>query len=133
MNQNLTGILGHRIFVSVFKGACQNLPDSTMGLCRSRRQAASAGVFFLSFSTVPISNRKVASSTTPSTEKELSSAAQNQMVQSIHGPCSEHSPGVYQKLHEHVQTQMSLITGQPPQKSKSNEIPTVTPSTSNQG
>ncbi|KAF4796990.1 coiled-coil domain containing 14 [Turdus rufiventris] len=80
---------------------------------------------------VPISNRKVASSTTPSTEKELSSAAQNQMVQSIHGPCSEHSPGVYQKLYEHVQTQMSLITGQPPQKS--NEIPTVTPSTSNPG
>ncbi|XP_053838845.1 coiled-coil domain-containing protein 14 isoform X1 [Vidua macroura] len=81
---------------------------------------------------VPISNRKVASSTTPSTEKELSSAAQNQMVQPIHMPCSEHSPGSYQKLYDHVQTQMSLVTGQPPQKS--NEIPTVTPSpTSNQG
>ncbi|NXY03135.1 CCD14 protein, partial [Pteruthius melanotis] len=81
---------------------------------------------------VPISNRKVASSTTPSTEKELCSAAQNQMVQSIHVPCSEHSPEAYQKLYEHVQTQMSLITGQPPQKSS--EIPTVTPSpTSNQG
>ncbi|NXT99456.1 CCD14 protein, partial [Buphagus erythrorhynchus] len=80
---------------------------------------------------VPISNRKVAASTTPSAEKELSSAAQNQMVQSIHVPCSEHSPGAYQKLYEHVQTQMSLITGQPPQKS--NEIPTVTPSTSNHG
>ncbi|NXY62191.1 CCD14 protein, partial [Callaeas wilsoni] len=81
---------------------------------------------------VPISNRKFTSSTTPSTEKELSSAAQNQVVQSIHVPCSEHSPGVYQKVYEHVQTQMSLITGQPPQKS--NEIPTVTPSpTSNQG
>ncbi|NWU22069.1 CCD14 protein, partial [Dyaphorophyia castanea] len=81
---------------------------------------------------VPISNRKVASSTTSSTEKDLSSAAQNQMVQSIHVPCSEHSPGVYQKLYEHVQTQMSLITGQPPLKS--NEIPTATPSpTSNQG
>ncbi|NXC00132.1 CCD14 protein, partial [Orthonyx spaldingii] len=81
---------------------------------------------------VPISSRKFASSTTPSTEKELSSAAQNQMVQSIHVPCSEHSPEAYQKLYEHVQTQMSLITGQPPQKS--NEIPTVTPSpASNQG
>nr|XP_005485203.2 coiled-coil domain-containing protein 14 isoform X2 [Zonotrichia albicollis] len=80
---------------------------------------------------VPISNRKVASSTTPA-EKELSSAAQNQMVQSNHVPCSDHSPGAYQKLYEHVQTQMSLITGQPPQKS--DEIPTVTPSpTSNQG
>ncbi|NXO77229.1 CCD14 protein, partial [Sitta europaea] len=81
---------------------------------------------------VPISNRKVASSTTHSTEKELSSAAQNQMVQSIHVPSSEHSPGVYQKLYEHVQSQMSLITAQSPQKS--NGIPAVTPSpTSNQG
>ncbi|NWY71750.1 CCD14 protein, partial [Erithacus rubecula] len=80
---------------------------------------------------VPISNRKVASSTTPSTEKELCSAAQNQMVQSINVPCREHSPEAYQQLFEHVQTQMSLITGQPPQKS--NEIPTGTPPTSNQG
>ncbi|NXM61177.1 CCD14 protein, partial [Illadopsis cleaveri] len=81
---------------------------------------------------VPISNRKVASSTTPSAEKELCSAAQNQMVQSIHVPCSEHSPGAYQKLYEQVQTQMSLMTGQPPQKN--NEIPAVTPCpTSNQG
>ncbi|NWT80381.1 CCD14 protein, partial [Lanius ludovicianus] len=80
---------------------------------------------------VPISNRKVASSTTPSAEKELSSAVRNQMVQSVHVPCSEHSPEVYQRLYEHVQTQMSLITGQPPQKR--NEIPTVTSSpTSNQ-
>ncbi|XP_059708692.1 coiled-coil domain-containing protein 14 isoform X2 [Haemorhous mexicanus] len=81
---------------------------------------------------VPISNRKVASSTTLSAEKELSSAAQNEVVQSVHVPCSEHSPGAYQKMYERVQTQMSLITGQPPQKSS--EIPTVTPSpTSNQG
>ncbi|NWH95352.1 CCD14 protein, partial [Aegithalos caudatus] len=81
---------------------------------------------------VPISNRKVASSTTPSTEKELCSAAQNQMVQSSHVPCSEHSPRAYQKLNEHVQTQMSLISGQPPQKN--NEIPALTPCpTSNQG
>ncbi|NXR49669.1 CCD14 protein, partial [Hippolais icterina] len=77
---------------------------------------------------VPISNRKVASSTTLSTEKELSCAAQNQMVQSIHVPCSEHSPGAYQKLYEHVQTQMSLISGQPAEKN--NEIPCPT---SNQG
>ncbi|NWR83517.1 CCD14 protein, partial [Furnarius figulus] len=77
---------------------------------------------------VPISNRKFALSTTPSTEKELSSAAQNQMVQPIHVPCSQHSPGMHQKLCEHMQTQMSLITGQPPQKS--NEIPSIT---SNQG
>ncbi|NXC26655.1 CCD14 protein, partial [Campylorhamphus procurvoides] len=77
---------------------------------------------------VPISNRKFALSNTPSTEKELSSAAQNQMVQPVHVPCSQNSPGMHQKLCEHVQTQMSLITGQPPQKS--NEIPPVT---SNQG
>lgn len=103
-----------------------------MGLCRSRKQATSAGGFFCYFSTVPISNRKVASSATPSTEKELCSAAQNQRVQSIHVPCSEHSPGVYQKLYEQVQTQMSLMTGQPLQKN--NEIPAVTHCpTSNQG
>ncbi|XP_071418720.1 coiled-coil domain-containing protein 14 isoform X2 [Pithys albifrons albifrons] len=77
---------------------------------------------------VPISNRKIALSTTPSTEKELSSAAQNQMVQAIHVPCSHHSPVMHEKLCEHVQTQMSLITGQPPHKS--NKISTVT---SNQG
>ncbi|KFV43406.1 Coiled-coil domain-containing protein 14, partial [Gavia stellata] len=80
---------------------------------------------------VPISNRKLASSTTP-TEKELSSAAQNQMVQPIHVPCSQHSPVMHQKLCEHVQTQMSRITGQPPQNS--HKIPTVTPfPTSNDG
>ncbi|NWR44841.1 CCD14 protein, partial [Regulus satrapa] len=81
---------------------------------------------------VPISNRKVSSSTTPSAEKELCSAAQNQLVQSIQVPCREHSPGAYQRLSEHVQTQMALIAAQAPQKS--DEIPTVTPSpTSNQG
>ncbi|XP_054686496.1 coiled-coil domain-containing protein 14 isoform X1 [Grus americana] len=81
---------------------------------------------------VPMSNRRLASSTTPSTEKELSSAVQNQIVPPIHVPCSQHSPVMHQKLCEHVQTQMSLITGQPPQNS--NEIPTVTPfPTSNHG
>ncbi|NWI23549.1 CCD14 protein, partial [Sula dactylatra] len=81
---------------------------------------------------VPISNRKLALSTTPSTDKELPSAAQNQMVQPIHVPCSQHSPVMHQKLCEHVQTQMSLVTGQPPQNS--NEISTVTPfPTSNHG
>ncbi|NXG00658.1 CCD14 protein, partial [Sakesphorus luctuosus] len=77
---------------------------------------------------VPVSNRKFALSTTPSAEKELSSAAQKQMVQAIHVPCSQHSPVMHEKLCEHVQTQMSLITGRPPEKS--NEISTVT---SNQG
>ncbi|XP_068263889.1 coiled-coil domain-containing protein 14 isoform X2 [Nyctibius grandis] len=81
---------------------------------------------------VSASNRKLVSSATPSTEKELSSAAQNQMVQPIHVPCGQHSPVMHQKLCEHVQTQISLITGQPPQNS--NEIPTVTPfPTSNHG
>ncbi|NXO50748.1 CCD14 protein, partial [Aramus guarauna] len=81
---------------------------------------------------VPMSNRRLASSTTPSTGKELATAVQNQMVPPIHVPCSQHSPVMHQKLCEHVQTQMSLITGQPPQNS--NEIPTVTPfPTSNHG
>ncbi|NXH18396.1 CCD14 protein, partial [Bucco capensis] len=73
---------------------------------------------------VPISNRKLASTTVPA-EKELPNAAKGQMVQLIHVPCSQHSPVTHQKLCEHVQTQMSLITGQTPQNSK--EIPTVTP------
>ncbi|NXI89428.1 CCD14 protein, partial [Psophia crepitans] len=81
---------------------------------------------------VPISNRKLPSSATTSTEKELSSAAQNQFVRPFHVPCSQHSPVMHQKLCKHVQTQMSLITGQPPQNS--NELPTVTPfPTSNHG
>ncbi|NWW84761.1 CCD14 protein, partial [Rhynochetos jubatus] len=74
---------------------------------------------------VPVSNRKLASSTTPSTEKELCSAAQNRVVQPIHVPCTQLSPVMQQKLCEHVQTQMSLLTGQLPENS--NEIPTVTP------
>ncbi|NXI42079.1 CCD14 protein, partial [Galbula dea] len=74
---------------------------------------------------VPTSNRKLASSTTPSTEKDLPCATQSQMVQLIRVPCSQHSPVAHQKLCEHVQTQMSLIPGQTPQNS--NEIPAVTP------
>ncbi|NXI55888.1 CCD14 protein, partial [Chloroceryle aenea] len=74
---------------------------------------------------VPTSNRKIASSTTPSNEKELPSAAQRQMIQPIHVPCTQHSPVMHQKLCEHVQTQMSLITGQTPQNSIG--IPAVTP------
>ncbi|XP_069717553.1 coiled-coil domain-containing protein 14 isoform X2 [Phaenicophaeus curvirostris] len=81
---------------------------------------------------VPISNRKLASSSLLSTEKELSSAEQNRMVKPTHVPCSQHSPVMHQKLCEHVQTQMSLITGQPPWKT--NEIPAVTSCpTSNHG
>ncbi|NXP48275.1 CCD14 protein, partial [Heliornis fulica] len=74
---------------------------------------------------VQISDRKLASSTTPSTEKELSSAVQNRVIPPIHVPCSEHSSVMHQKLCEHIQTQMSLITCQPPLNS--NKIPTVTP------
>ncbi|XP_068543618.1 coiled-coil domain-containing protein 14-like isoform X2 [Anas acuta] len=74
---------------------------------------------------VQISNKKLAPSTGPSTEKELSSAQQNQLVQPIHMPCSQQSPVMHQKLCEHVQTQMSLVTDQPPQNS--NQIPAVTP------
>ncbi|XP_050567546.1 coiled-coil domain-containing protein 14 isoform X5 [Cygnus atratus] len=75
--------------------------------------------------TVQISNKKLASSTTPSAEKELSSAQQNQPVPPIHMPCSQQSPVMHQKLCERLQTQMSLVTGQPPQNN--NQIPTVTP------
>ncbi|XP_040417720.1 coiled-coil domain-containing protein 14 isoform X2 [Cygnus olor] len=74
---------------------------------------------------VQISNKKLASSTTPSAEKELSSAQQNQPVPPIHMPCSQQSPVMHQKLCERLQTQMSLVTGQPPQNN--NQIPTVTP------
>ncbi|XP_054237067.1 coiled-coil domain-containing protein 14 [Indicator indicator] len=74
---------------------------------------------------VPTSDRKFASSITPSAPKEHPCAAQSQMVQLIHVPCSQRSPVTHQKLCEHVQTQMSLITGQTPQNS--NEIPTLIP------
>ncbi|XP_009684021.1 coiled-coil domain-containing protein 14 isoform X2 [Struthio camelus] len=47
---------------------------------------------------MPISNRKHASSTTPSTGKELTSAAQNQLVQPINVPCSQYSPVMHQKF-----------------------------------
>ncbi|XP_053926465.1 coiled-coil domain-containing protein 14 isoform X2 [Cuculus canorus] len=81
---------------------------------------------------VPISNRRLALSTLPSTEKDLSSAEQNRMVQPIHVPCSQHTPVMHQKLCEHVQTQVSLITGQPSRNS--NEMPAVTSCpTSNHG
>ncbi|KAM9548669.1 coiled-coil domain-containing protein 14 isoform 2-T2 [Guaruba guarouba] len=81
---------------------------------------------------VPISNRKPASSTTPSTGREFPSAAKSLMVQPINSPCSQHSAVMHQKLCEHVQTQMSLITGQPPHNS--NKTPPVTPfPTSNHG
>ncbi|NXF97930.1 CCD14 protein, partial [Eubucco bourcierii] len=81
---------------------------------------------------VPTSHRKLASSTAPSAQKELPCAAQRQMVQLIHVPCSQHSPVMHQKLCKHVQTQMSLITGQTSQNC--NEIPALTPvPTSSQG
>ncbi|XP_030436231.1 coiled-coil domain-containing protein 14 [Gopherus evgoodei] len=74
---------------------------------------------------VPVSNRKPASYNTLAVDKEgeLSSAVQNQPVQPIHVPFNQHSPVMHQKLCEHVQTQMSLITGQVPPSC--NGIPTV--------
>ncbi|NXL93379.1 CCD14 protein, partial [Alectura lathami] len=74
---------------------------------------------------VPISSKKLVSSATLSTEKELANAVQSQLVQPVHVPCSQQSPAMHQKLCDHVQTQMSLITGQPPQSS--NGIPAVAP------
>ncbi|XP_006258726.3 coiled-coil domain-containing protein 14 isoform X1 [Alligator mississippiensis] len=62
---------------------------------------------------VPGLNRKLTSSARPAEkEGELSSAVQNQSVQPIHVPFSQPSPAMHQKLCEHVQTQMALITGQ---------------------
>ncbi|OXB81602.1 UNVERIFIED_CONTAM: hypothetical protein H355_008764 [Colinus virginianus] len=72
---------------------------------------------------VPIAAKKLASSTTPSTVKELPSAAQHHLVRPVHVPCSQQSV-IREKLCEHVQTQMSLINGQPSQSN--NGIPTVT-------
>ncbi|KAM9123340.1 LOW QUALITY PROTEIN: coiled-coil domain-containing protein 14 [Pangshura tecta] len=74
---------------------------------------------------VPMSNRKPASCNTLAVDKEgeLSSAVQNQPVQPIHVPFNQQSPVMHQKLCEHVQTQMSLITGQVPPSC--NGIPTV--------
>ncbi|XP_043360890.1 coiled-coil domain-containing protein 14 isoform X4 [Dermochelys coriacea] len=74
---------------------------------------------------VPVSNRKAASCNTPAVDKEgeLSSSVQNQPIQPIHVPFNQHSPVMHQKLCEHVQTQMSLITGQVPPSC--NGIPTV--------
>ncbi|NXA38430.1 CCD14 protein, partial [Eudromia elegans] len=74
---------------------------------------------------IPVSSRTQASSTTPAAGKELCNAPQNQLVEPIHVPCSQHPPVMHQKLCEHVQTQMALITGQPSQASK--EISTTTP------
>ncbi|XP_037768454.2 coiled-coil domain-containing protein 14 isoform X4 [Chelonia mydas] len=74
---------------------------------------------------VPVSNRKAASCNTPAVDKEgeLSSSVQNQPIQPIHVPFNQHSPVMHQKLCEHVQTQMSLLTGQVPPSC--NGIPTV--------
>ncbi|XP_065606540.1 coiled-coil domain-containing protein 14 [Cyrtonyx montezumae] len=72
---------------------------------------------------VPIAAKKLASSTTPSTVKELPSAVQHQLVGPVHVPCSQQSV-IREKLCEHVQTQMSLTNGQPSQIN--NGIPTVT-------
>ncbi|XP_048810126.1 coiled-coil domain-containing protein 14 isoform X2 [Lagopus muta] len=73
---------------------------------------------------VPILPKKNLSSTTPSTEKELPSAVQHQLIRPTHVPCSQQSPVIREKLCEHVPTQMALITGQPSQSN--NEIPPVT-------
>uniref|UniRef100_A0A8D0C966 Coiled-coil domain containing 14 n=1 Tax=Salvator merianae TaxID=96440 RepID=A0A8D0C966_SALMN len=56
--------------------------------------------------------------TTPVTTEKVPS------VQPIHVPCNLHSPVMHQKLCEYVQTQMSLLNIQPPQKSSGNsEVP----------
>ncbi|XP_074857791.1 coiled-coil domain-containing protein 14 isoform X2 [Carettochelys insculpta] len=63
---------------------------------------------------VPASNRKLSSCNAPAVDKEgeLSSAVQIPPIKPVHVPFNQHSPVMHQKLCEHVQTQMSLITGQ---------------------
>ncbi|XP_075789249.1 coiled-coil domain-containing protein 14 isoform X1 [Pelodiscus sinensis] len=75
--------------------------------------------------TVPVTNRKSASYNILAVDKdgELSNAVQNQPVKPDHVPINQHSPVMHQKLCEHVQTQMSLITGQV--ASSCNGIPTA--------
>ncbi|XP_010219507.1 PREDICTED: coiled-coil domain-containing protein 14 [Tinamus guttatus] len=47
---------------------------------------------------VPVSSIKQASSTTPAAGKEFCNAPQNQLVEPIHVPCSQHLPVMNQKL-----------------------------------
>ncbi|XP_053100913.1 coiled-coil domain-containing protein 14 isoform X2 [Hemicordylus capensis] len=68
---------------------------------------------------VPVPNRKPALVNVPSAVKDKASVSTEQAscVQPICVPCTQHSSVMQQKLCEHVQTQMSLINSQPPQKS----------------
>ncbi|XP_044293884.1 coiled-coil domain-containing protein 14 isoform X2 [Varanus komodoensis] len=68
---------------------------------------------------VPMSNRKPASANVTAAGKDTVSVNTQKVpaIQPIHVPCSQHSPVTHQKLCEHVQTQMSLLNMQAPQKS----------------
>nr|XP_056717132.1 coiled-coil domain-containing protein 14 [Euleptes europaea] len=67
---------------------------------------------------VPVSNRKPASVSKTDDEKDRTPVGTEQPhVQTIPVPFTQHSPVIHQKLCEHVQTQMSLLNIQPPQKS----------------
>ncbi|XP_048342629.1 coiled-coil domain-containing protein 14 isoform X2 [Sphaerodactylus townsendi] len=67
---------------------------------------------------VPVSNRKPASAGKTAGEKERTPVGTEQPpAQTIQVPSTQHSPVIHQKLCDHVQTQMSLLNIQPPQKS----------------
>ncbi|XP_054827464.1 coiled-coil domain-containing protein 14 isoform X2 [Eublepharis macularius] len=67
---------------------------------------------------VPVSNRKPASVSTTAIGKDRTPESTEQpLVQPIQASFTQHSPVTYQKLCDDVQTQVSLLNIQPPQKS----------------
>ncbi|XP_013911191.1 PREDICTED: coiled-coil domain-containing protein 14-like [Thamnophis sirtalis] len=74
-------------------------------------------------------NRKVVSGNETVAEKDETPLTTKQafVVKSIHGPCTQHSPVMHQKLCEHAQFQMPLLNSHTPVKSS--DIPDVPLST----
>ncbi|XP_032074290.1 coiled-coil domain-containing protein 14 isoform X2 [Thamnophis elegans] len=74
-------------------------------------------------------NRKVVSGNEIVAEKDVTPLSTKQafVVKSIHGPCTQHSPVMHQKLCEHAQFQMPLLNSHTPVKSS--DIPDVPLST----
>ncbi|XP_058051158.1 coiled-coil domain-containing protein 14 isoform X2 [Ahaetulla prasina] len=70
-------------------------------------------------------NRKVVSGNETAAEKDVTPLSTKQafVVKSIHGPCTQHSPVLHQKLCEHAQSQMPLLNSHMP--GKSSDMPDV--------
>ncbi|XP_063144843.1 coiled-coil domain-containing protein 14 isoform X2 [Candoia aspera] len=75
--------------------------------------------------TASVLNRKVVSGNEAAAEKDGApvSTKQASAVKPFHGPCTQHSPIMHQKLCEHAQSEMSLLHMHPPRKSS--DIPDV--------